>query len=100
MADTNAGGKTSGSDVESPAEFHHQHEMTAGEYAATRVSTLKPPMNKAPNPFKLLTLLSGKQWLFFFVGFFAWVHPPRSAHPAQVLTDHRLGMRSTSSPLA
>jgi SHS family lactate transporter-like MFS transporter len=49
-------------------------EMSIGQYAATRFSTLKPPMNKAPNPFRLLAMLSGKQWLFFFVGFFAWVY--------------------------
>jgi SHS family lactate transporter-like MFS transporter len=59
--------------VDAPVESHHPHEMTAGEYAATRVSTLKPPMHKAPNPFSLLVMLSGKQWLFFLVGFLAWV---------------------------
>jgi len=48
------------------------HNMTAGEYAATRISTLKPPMNRAPNPIRLLRLLSGKQWLFFMCGFIAW----------------------------
>lgn len=61
------------SNGEAPVESHHPHEMTAGEYAATRVSTLKPPMHKAPNPFTLLAMLSGKQWLFFLVGFLAWV---------------------------
>jgi len=54
-------------------ESHSPPEMTAREYVATRFSTLKPPMNKAPNPFKLLAMLSGKQWLFFLVGFLAWV---------------------------
>ncbi|CAG8961727.1 hypothetical protein HYFRA_00006268 [Hymenoscyphus fraxineus] len=48
------------------------HKMTAGEYARTRFSTLKPPMHKAPNPIRLLRLLSGKQWLFFLCGFIAW----------------------------
>jgi SHS family lactate transporter-like MFS transporter len=56
---------------ESPAP----EKMTAGRYAATRLITLKPPMNKAPNPFTLLAMLSGKQWLFFFCGFIAWVNP-------------------------
>ena len=60
--------------VDAPVESHHPREKTAGEYAATRISSLKPPMNKAPNPFKLLALLSGKQWLFFLVGFLAWVN--------------------------
>lgn len=64
-------GTSTGNDA--PIESHHPHKMTVGEYAATRISTLKPPMNKAPNPFKLLTMLSGKQWLFFLVGFLAWV---------------------------
>lgn len=47
-------------------------KMSAGRYVATRFSTLKPPMNKAPNPFKLLAMLNLQQWLFFLVGFFAW----------------------------
>jgi len=53
-------------------ESHSPPHMTAKEYALTRFSTLKPPMNKAPNPFRLLAMLSGKQWLFFLVGFLAW----------------------------
>jgi len=46
--------------------------MSAGRYAATRVSTLKPPMEHIANPFKLLALLNGQQWLFFLCGFIAW----------------------------
>jgi SHS family lactate transporter-like MFS transporter len=46
--------------------------MSAGHYLATRFSTLKPPMNHAPNPFKLLAMLNRMQWAFFFVGFIAW----------------------------
>ena len=42
-------------------------EMSAGKYFATRLPTLKPPMTKAPNPFKLLALLNKQQWLFFLV---------------------------------
>ncbi|KZF23323.1 carboxylic acid transporter protein-like protein [Xylona heveae TC161] len=41
-------------------------------YLATRVPTLKPPMAKAPNPFKLLALLNVQQWLFFLVAFCGW----------------------------
>lgn len=49
------------------------HErMSIGRYAATRITTLKPPMAKAPNPFKLLAMLNTQQWLFFLVAFFAW----------------------------
>lgn len=39
----------------------------AARYLITRVPTLVPPMNKAPNPFKTLTLLNRQQWLFFLV---------------------------------
>lgn len=46
--------------------------MTVGRYVSTRVSTLKPPMAKVPNPIKLLSLLNTQQWMFFFVAFFAW----------------------------
>jgi len=76
MADHSSEEKAAATDPgnEAPIESHPPREMTAREYAATRLSTLKPPMNKAPNPFKLLAMLSGKQWLFFFVGFSAWVH--------------------------
>ncbi|KAF2837141.1 carboxylic acid transporter protein-like protein [Patellaria atrata CBS 101060] len=46
--------------------------MSPGQYIATRIPTLKPPMAKAPNPFKCLALLNKQQWLFFLVAFFAW----------------------------
>ncbi|KAG0653004.1 Carboxylic acid transporter [Hyphodiscus hymeniophilus] len=72
MADHYPQGKVISNDVEPPVESHPPLEKTPAEYAMTRFSSLKPPMNKAPNPFRLLALLSGKQWLFFFVGFFAW----------------------------
>ncbi|RMZ81765.1 hypothetical protein DV738_g2066, partial [Chaetothyriales sp. CBS 135597] len=48
------------------------HGMTAGRYIATRLSTLRPPMVKAPNPIKLLALLNFQQWMFFLVAFLAW----------------------------
>lgn len=54
-------------------ESHLPREISAKEYAITRFSTLKPPMNKAPNPVRLLGMLTGKQWLFFLVAFLAWV---------------------------
>lgn len=47
-------------------------KMSAGRYLATRLSTLKPPMDRVENPITLLGLLSGKQWLFFAVAFIAW----------------------------
>lgn len=49
-----------------------QQHMSVGRYLATRLPTLKPPMAKAPNPFKLLALLNTQQWLFFLVAFLAW----------------------------
>jgi hypothetical protein len=61
------------------APFHEMpesqapHQMTVKEYCLTRFSTLKPPMNKAPNPFRLLMLLNTKQWMFFLIAFLAWV---------------------------
>ncbi|RAK97895.1 sugar transporter family protein [Aspergillus ibericus CBS 121593] len=46
--------------------------MGLGKYLLTRIPTLVPPMNPAPNPFTALSLLSRKQWLFFGVAFFGW----------------------------
>lgn len=47
-------------------------DYSIGTYVRRRVTTLKPPMNKAPNPIAALRLLNGQQWAFFFVAFFAW----------------------------
>lgn len=46
--------------------------MSVGRYLSTRFSTLKPPMNKAPNPFAALALLNKQQWLFFAIAFCGW----------------------------
>lgn len=46
--------------------------MSIAQYVATRIPTLKPPMTKAPNPFKLLAMLNFQQWMFFLVAFIAW----------------------------
>jgi len=67
-----AGGRNNSQDAPGVFESPAPHEMSIGEYCATRFTTLKPPMNKVANPFKLLGLLNGKQWLFFLVGFIAW----------------------------
>ena len=48
------------------------HHMGVGRYLATRLPTLKPPMRKAPNPFRLLAMLNFQQWMFFLVAFIAW----------------------------
>jgi SHS family lactate transporter-like MFS transporter len=47
-------------------------KMTAGRYAATRITTLKPAHDSVPNPLTLLRMLNLQQWLFFLVAFFAW----------------------------
>ncbi|KAJ5760028.1 Major facilitator superfamily domain general substrate transporter [Penicillium odoratum] len=49
-----------------------EENMSIGRYFATRISTLKPPMNKAPNPIRALMLLNCQQWLFFLVAFLGW----------------------------
>jgi SHS family lactate transporter-like MFS transporter len=54
------------------ATHQPQPKMSAGRYLATRFSTLKPPMNKAENPIKLLRMLNTQQWMFFLVAFVAW----------------------------
>lgn len=41
-------------------------------YIITRLPTLVPPMNPAPNPIKMLALLNRQQWLFFLVAFCGW----------------------------
>jgi SHS family lactate transporter-like MFS transporter len=41
--------------------------MGIARYLATRLSTLKPPLNQAPNPFSALLLLNKQQWLFVSV---------------------------------
>jgi hypothetical protein len=52
--------------LEDSQEYAEQ-TMGVGEYLMTRVSTLKPPMDKAANPFQLLGSLTRRQWLFFSV---------------------------------
>lgn len=54
------------------ASTPNEPEMSVGRYFATRLSTLKPPMEKLENPISLLRLLNRKQWLFFWCAFIAW----------------------------
>lgn len=51
--------------------------MSIARYLATRLSTLKPPMNKAPNPFSTLGLLNRQQWLFVTVSFLGLTQPSK-----------------------
>jgi len=58
---------------QSPVSESFDHKrMSAGRYAATRISSLRPPLKPIPNPFKTLALLNLQQWLFFLVAFLAW----------------------------
>lgn len=66
-------------------------ENSIGRYLATRLSTLKPPMNKAPNPFKTLALLNRQQWVLFMVRIqckpkveMPWTKQRLRASPAQI----------------
>ena len=66
-------GSPHGSPISYDSPRHHEQEhMSAGRYIATRFSTLKPPMAKAPNPIALLRMLNLQQWMFFLVAFLAW----------------------------
>lgn len=61
------------------SEAAHDHPpwqgMSTGRYLATRVSSLRPPMTRAPNPIRLLLMLDRHCWAFFLVAFVAWVSP-------------------------
>ena len=46
--------------------------MSVGRYIATRIPTLKPAFDPIPNPFKVLSLLSFRNWMFFLVAFLGW----------------------------
>lgn len=60
----------------SPEDIYPPHHgMSPSTYLATRVKTLKPPMNKAPNPIRLLMMLTRHDWAFFSIAFIAWVSP-------------------------
>lgn len=49
-----------------------REKMSVSRYAATRITTLKPAMDRVGNPIALLRLLNLQQWMFFLVAFFAW----------------------------
>lgn len=72
-------------------------KMSVSEYVRTRIPTLKPPMNKAPNPIRLLMMLNGKQWLFFLVGFIGWVRLHISLRLDSILQPAFLSFRTNCS---
>ncbi|KAF3170707.1 hypothetical protein TWF225_010732 [Orbilia oligospora] len=47
-------------------------KMSIGEYLRTRVTTLAPRVDPAPNPIKVLASLSKSNWLNFAVAFLGW----------------------------
>jgi len=47
-------------------------QMSVGRYLATRVSTLKPPMKRPPNPIRIVRSLTRMNWLMFLCSFLAW----------------------------
>ena len=69
-------GQPDGYYEEDPNMYPPHHGMSPGRYLATRISSLKPPMAKAPNPIKLILMLNRRHWAFFFVAFWAWVCDP------------------------
>ncbi|CAK7273532.1 Carboxylic acid transporter [Sporothrix epigloea] len=48
------------------------HGMTMGQYLGSRFSTLKPVMAEAPNPIRVLGMVTRRQWAFFWVAFLGW----------------------------
>lgn len=84
----------------------HTHDvpnesMSIGRYTATRLTTLKPAMLWAPNPFRLVRMLDAHHWAFFFIAFAAWVScllAPGAPAFNRRLTAPRHGMPLTSSP--
>lgn len=59
-------------DVLPPSYVDEPEKMGIGKYLATRLTTLKPPMERVDNPIALLRMLNRKQWLFFLCSFIAW----------------------------
>ncbi|KAK5652103.1 hypothetical protein OQA88_10881 [Cercophora sp. LCS_1] len=55
------------------AEENPPHRGTSpSRYLATRLSSLKPPLTRPPNPIRLLRSINRTQWAFFAVAFAAW----------------------------
>lgn len=59
-------------DEEGPPPPSTGHNMSIARYFATRIPTLKPPMDRIENPFTVLAMLSFKQWMYFLVAFLGW----------------------------
>lgn len=68
--------KGASAQIEDRGSERLEKKMTVKEYLASRFPTLKPPMTRPENPFKLLGLLSKKDWLFFSVAMSACTYAP------------------------
>jgi hypothetical protein len=47
-------------------------QMSVGEYLRTRIPTLKPPLDRPPNPFKVIRSLSFMNWMMFLCALLGW----------------------------
>ena len=76
-------------------DFPDHQGMTVRRYLATRLLTLKPPLNRPPNPFKVIRAISRMQWSFFLVAFCAWVSEPSltRAPSSHIVLTHRHFLR-------
>ena len=64
--------------------------LSVGQYIASRIPTLRPPFAPVPNPFKMLALLSFRNWMFFLVAFLGWTWYVSIVHLQWTLPPHRL----------
>lgn len=46
--------------------------MNASEYLRTRLTTLKPPLDRPPNPIRIIRSLSFMNWMMFLCAFLGW----------------------------
>jgi SHS family lactate transporter-like MFS transporter len=56
----------------SRSHIYFQEDKMIKDFLLQRIQTLKPAFDKAPDPITLFRKLSGQQWRFFLIGFFAW----------------------------
>jgi len=49
-----------------------QKILYAPTFAKNQFISLKPPREPIENPIRVVRLLTGRQWAYFFLGFFGW----------------------------
>ncbi|KIM32985.1 hypothetical protein M408DRAFT_326659 [Serendipita vermifera MAFF 305830] len=47
-------------------------QMSVSEYLRTRIPTLKPPLDRPPNPIKVIKSLTFMNWMMFLCAFLGW----------------------------